>query len=108
MRLRAGFNCWARSVSRDLIATRPDFCDGRACPCHPRLSSSSAVKTWMPGTSPGTTAEVESDYSKHLEIFALFPFRYFRLEALDFGVLDVDVVVDKLRTQRLAKESIFL
>ena len=46
--------------------------------------------------------------SEHLKIFALFPLRYFGLEALDFGVLDVNVVVDKFAAQRLAKEAIVL
>ncbi len=45
---------------------------------------------------------------KHLEIFALFPVRHFGLEALDLGVLDVDVVVDKARAQRVAEERIVL
>jgi len=44
--------------------------------------------------------------SKHLEIFALFPVRHLRLEALDFGVLDVDVIIDKARAQRVAEERI--
>ena len=56
-----------------------------------------------PSDHPGMTV---SEPSKHLEIFALFPFRYFGLEALDFGVLDMDVIVDKPRTQRVAKERI--
>src|SRR6266849_5801316 len=28
---------------------------GRACPGHPHLPCCDAVKTWMPGTSPGIT-----------------------------------------------------
>jgi hypothetical protein len=32
------------------------FRHGRARPGHPRLSSLDATKTWMPGTSPGTTS----------------------------------------------------
>src|SRR5712671_4363897 len=32
------------------------FRHGRACPGHPRLSCLSEVKTWMPGTRPGTTS----------------------------------------------------
>src|SRR5450631_3243391 len=48
----------------------------------------------------------DAQISKHLEIFALFPVRHFGLEALDFGVLDMNVVVDKSRAQRLAKERI--
>jgi hypothetical protein len=47
-----------------------------------------------------------NDGSKHLEIFTLFPVRDFGLEAFDFGVLDVDVIVDEFRTQRLAEERI--
>src|SRR6202158_1367895 len=54
-----------------------------------------------PSDHPGMT---ECEPSKHLEIFALFPVRYFGLEALDFGVLDVDVVVDKAGAERVAKE----
>jgi len=46
--------------------------------------------------------------SRHLEIFALFPIRHFGLEALDLGVLDVDVVVGKSRPQRLVEERIVL
>jgi hypothetical protein len=49
-----------------------------------------------------------SSPSKHLEIFALFPVRYFGLEALDFGVLDVDVVVDEAGAERIAEERIIL
>ena len=44
--------------------------------------------------------------SKHLEIFALLPVRHFGLKALDLGVLDVDIVVDKAGAQRVAKERI--
>ena len=45
--------------------------------------------------------------SKHLEIFALLPVRHFGLEALDLGVLDVDVIIDELGAERLAEEWIF-
>src|SRR5439155_26911213 len=31
------------------------FRHGRACPGHPRFSYCYAVRTWMPGTSPGMT-----------------------------------------------------
>ena len=44
--------------------------------------------------------------SKHLEIFALFPFRHFGLETLDLGGLDVGVIVDELGAERLAEECI--
>ena len=44
--------------------------------------------------------------SKHLEIFALLPVRHFGLKMLDFGVLDVDVVVDKARPECVAEERI--
>ena len=46
--------------------------------------------------------------SKHLEIFALLPVRHLGLEALDLGVLDVDVVVDEFRAERLAEKRIVL
>src|SRR5579871_5674309 len=29
---------------------------GRACPGHPRFLLGTSAKTWMPGSSPGTTA----------------------------------------------------
>ena len=48
------------------------------------------------------------DTLKHLEIFALFPVRDFGLEAFDLGVLDVDVIVDELRAQRVAEKRIVL
>jgi hypothetical protein len=51
---------------------------------------------------------VRSHISKHLEIFALFPVRDFGLEALDFRVLDVDVIVDEFRAQRVAEKWIIL
>jgi len=44
--------------------------------------------------------------SEYLEIFALLPFRYFRLEVLDLGVLDVYVVADELCAERLAEKRI--
>jgi hypothetical protein len=33
---------------------------GRACPGHPRLASFEVRKTWMPGTRPGMTKNIES------------------------------------------------
>ena len=47
-------------------------CHGRACPGHPRLSCCDAVKTWMPGSSPGMTNEfVSTDRSRtHLRDLA--------------------------------------
>ena len=51
---------------------------------------------------------VETLSSKHFEIFALFPVRHLGLEALDLGVLDVDVIVDKARAERVAEERIVL
>src|SRR5258706_1101879 len=44
--------------------------------------------------------------SEHFEVFALLPLGDFRLESLDFRVLDVDVVVDELSAQRFAEEGI--
>ena len=46
--------------------------------------------------------------SKHLEIFAMLPFGHFRLEAVDLGILDVDVIVDEFRAELLAEERIVL
>src|SRR5713101_5690322 len=54
----------------------------------------------------GRGSAPRSRLSKHFEIFALFPFRHFGLEAIDFGVLDVNVVVDELGAERLAEEGI--
>jgi hypothetical protein len=34
----------------------------RLCPGHPRLTSDAQPKTWMPGSSPGMTAEFVSPY----------------------------------------------
>jgi hypothetical protein len=45
----------------------------------------------------GTVGAKVYGRSKKHEILALFPVRYLSLEALDFGILDMDVVVDKAR-----------
>ena len=47
-------------------------------------------------------------FSKHLEIFAVFPVRHLGLEALEFGALDVNVVIDKAGAERLAEKRIVL
>src|SRR6266700_8158689 len=46
--------------------------------------------------------------SKHLEIFAVLPVGDLGLEAFDLSVLDVRVVVDELRAQRLPEERVVL
>ena len=51
---------------------------------------------------------IEIDLSKHLKIFTLFPLGDFRLEALNFGILDEDVVVDELFAKCTAEEGIVL
>ena len=43
--------------------------------------------------------------SKHLEIFAVLPVRYLGLKPLDLGVLDVNVIIDEFRAQRLPEEA---
>src|SRR5690242_2482176 len=44
--------------------------------------------------------------SKQLEIFAMLPVRDLGLEAIDLGILDVDVVVHERRAQRVAEERV--
>jgi hypothetical protein len=58
--------------------------------------------------SPPRKGEGSAPPSKHLEIFAVLPIRHFGLEAIDLGVLDVDVIIHELAAQRLAKERIVL
>jgi hypothetical protein len=45
---------------------------------------------------------------KHLEIFAVLPFRNFGLEAFDLGVLDIDVVINEFGAHRIAEERVIL
>jgi hypothetical protein len=61
-----------------------------------------------PDLNDGEGALRRRRLSKHLEIFALFPVRHLGLEALDLGVLDVDVVVDKARPEGVAEEGILV
>jgi hypothetical protein len=45
-------------IRNDIFTSPVRACrHGRACPGHPRRSYFSAVKTWMPGTSPGMTKQ---------------------------------------------------
>src|SRR3954451_11232988 len=72
----------------------------------PRLS---CKIEYLPGTDcleKSVASELFTDDSEHLEIFAVFPVRDFGLEALDLGLLDVDVVVDELGAERGAKERV--
>jgi hypothetical protein len=62
---RKSVHCFSRSFPPVMAGhSRPK--DGvafaRLCPGHPRLPCCAAVKTWMPGTSPGMT-----ECSRHLE-----------------------------------------
>src|SRR5688572_33412489 len=52
--------------------------------------------------------DVRGEYaaSKHLEIFAMLPLRNFRLEPFNLGILDVDVIVDELFSERPAEKRI--
>jgi hypothetical protein len=75
----------------------------------PQMRNCASGNLEIPGSMlshrPGMT---EAKFSKHLEIFAVFPVRDLGLEALDLGVLDVDVVIDKAGAERLAEERIVL
>ena len=64
-------------------------------------------KPFLP-TSPVSSAasQAPSWISKHLEILAVLPVRHLGLKPLDLRVLDVDVVIDELRAQRLPEERI--
>jgi hypothetical protein len=44
------------------------FRHGRACPGHPRLLSAPALKSWMPGTSPGMTSSWRLRASRTMSI----------------------------------------
>ena len=63
------------------------------------------VMSQATGTIVGSARPLRS---KHLEIFAVLPVGHFRLEALDLGVLDMHVIVDELRTERVAEERVLL
>src|SRR5882724_2070572 len=58
-----------------------------------RLTPAPALPRKGGGSAPWLRRRLRR--SKHLEIFALLPLRHLSLEALDFGGLDVNVVVDK-------------
>src|SRR4051794_34842776 len=59
---------------------------------------------WIPGSFASLTPRNAA--SNNLEIFALVPVRYVGLEDFECGGLDMDVVVDKSRAERVAEERI--
>src|SRR4051794_20160004 len=62
----------------------------------------------VPGPSSAPRERRAAGRSKDLEIFAMLPVGHFGLEALDLGILDVNVIIDKPGAERIAKEVILL
>src|SRR4029453_18555372 len=92
-----------------MVATCPSFWP-QSIPVIASAAKQSIVRLlWhglLRGFAPRNDAGRVSLFSKHLEIFAVLPVRYFGLKALDLGVLDVDVIIHKLRAQRSPEERI--